>query len=82
MECLPSITSAFMKASLPLVIGCPELDTQIRKVKSTIHVFGHTHLNVDKTVDGVRYVQNAFGTPLPFSVQTVHAIAVSSGFCG
>ena len=61
LECLPSITSKFMKASLPLVIGCPELDIQIRKVKSVIHVFGHTHLNVDKTVDGVRYVQNAFG---------------------
>lgn len=61
LECLPSITSKFMKASLPLVIGCPELDIQIRKVKSVVHVFGHTHLNVDKTVDGVRYVQNAFG---------------------
>ena len=28
-----------------------------------VHVFGHSHLNVDTTVDGVRYVQCALGYP-------------------
>lgn len=68
------MTAAFMKETLPLVIGCPQLDAQIRQIKPLpfVHVFGHTHLNIDKTVDGVRYVQNAFGT---------HPLCVTSHTC-
>jgi hypothetical protein len=27
------------------------------------HVFGHTHFSMDKTIDGVRYVQQPLGNP-------------------
>lgn len=45
------------------VFGCWRLDAQLRELGSTIHVYGHSHLNGRKTIDGVDYVNNAFGTP-------------------
>ncbi len=49
--------------SLPKVSGCASLDGQIRRLKSTIHVFGHSHINIDRVIDGVRYVNNALLYP-------------------
>lgn len=48
---------------LPSVSVCAELDNQIRKLKSSVHVCGHTHTTFDRTIDGVRYVQNAVRYP-------------------
>jgi Icc-related predicted phosphoesterase len=48
---------------LPEVSGCARLDEQIRRLKSIIHVFGHSHINTDRVIDGVRYVSNALRYP-------------------
>lgn len=61
---------------LPQVAGCTRLETQIRELGSIVHVFGHSHINCDVVVDGVRYVQNALRYPTerksrPFSLKTV-----------
>jgi hypothetical protein len=32
-------------------------------MKSIIHVFGHSHINTDRVIDGVRYVSNALRYP-------------------
>ena len=48
---------------LPYVAGCLSLEDQIRTLKSTIHVFGHSHIGCDLVVDGVRYVQNSLRYP-------------------
>ena len=48
---------------LPLVAGCAALDEQIRRLGSAAHVFGHSHINCDRVIDGVRYVQNALKYP-------------------
>jgi len=61
-ELLPS-RNLLAKKSLPLVVGDHQLDKQIRRIGSKVHVFGHTHINADKTIKGVRYIQNAFGHP-------------------
>ena len=42
---------------LPSVAGCRSLEQQIRTMNSHTHVFGHSHINWDKLIDGVRYVQ-------------------------
>jgi hypothetical protein len=39
------------------------LDEQIRKLGSAIHVFGHSHINRDLIIEGVRYIQNALSYP-------------------
>jgi calcineurin-like phosphoesterase family protein len=54
----------YLKISwLGSVSVCAALDKQIRKLRSTVHVCGHTHTKVDHVIDGVRYVQNAVRYP-------------------
>lgn len=45
------------------VMGSTSIDAAARKWRASTHVFGHSHLNVDRVVDGVRYVQHALGYP-------------------
>jgi predicted phosphodiesterase len=48
---------------LPLVAGCAGLDAQLRRAGSRTHVFGHSHIDCDQEIEGVRYVQNALRYP-------------------
>ena len=48
---------------LPKVAGCAALDAQIRRLKSHIHVFGHSHIGCNRIIDGVRYIQNPLRYP-------------------
>lgn len=61
-DLLPPVSFLKFKG-LPLVAGSVALDEQIRRLNSSIHIFGHSHINFDKEIDGVRYVHNAFGYP-------------------
>jgi Icc-related predicted phosphoesterase len=45
---------------LPLVAGSLGIEAQIRRIQPRVHVFGHTHIDQDRVMDGVRYVQNHF----------------------
>jgi predicted phosphodiesterase len=46
------------------VAGCSALDEQIRRLGSSVHVYGHQHRNRDVTLDGVRYLSHCRGYPL------------------
>jgi hypothetical protein len=48
---------------LPLVAGALGLDRQVRALNSAIHVFGHSHIDFDQVIEGVRYVHHAFDYP-------------------
>mmetsp|Transcript_8368 Transcript_8368/g.11291 ORF Transcript_8368/g.11291 Transcript_8368/m.11291 type:complete len:533 (+) Transcript_8368:122-1720(+) len=48
---------------LKKVMGCEELGVQVEKLQSSVHVFGHSHLNLDKMRNGTRYLQAALGYP-------------------
>ncbi|HEX8148214.1 MAG TPA: metallophosphoesterase [Pyrinomonadaceae bacterium] len=48
---------------LPDVSICEPLEGQIRRLGSAVHVFGHSHINRDLRLDGVRYVQHALRYP-------------------
>jgi predicted phosphodiesterase len=48
---------------LPRISGSTFLENQIRRLMPDIHIFGHTHINADVTIEGVRYVQWALGNP-------------------
>lgn len=45
------------------VLGTSKLDQQIRTLGSHTHVYGHSHVNLRTVVDGVTYINNAFGSP-------------------
>jgi len=49
--------------SLGRVMGCHQLEAAVRQLGSSVHVFGHSHINLDRRWDGCRYVQNALGYP-------------------
>lgn len=49
--------------ALPEVAVCAPLDAQLRRAGSSVHVFGHSHIDCDRVIDGVRYVQNALKYP-------------------
>ena len=45
------------------VLGTHLLERQLRRLNPTIHVYGHSHINRSVQIDGVRYINNAFGYP-------------------
>ena len=45
------------------VLGSERLERQLRQLRPDIHVYGHSHINRSVVLEGVRYVNNAFGYP-------------------
>lgn len=45
------------------VLGSYLLEAQIRQIGPRMHVYGHSHVNRQVIVDGVSYINNAFGYP-------------------
>jgi hypothetical protein len=61
-DLLPDVSWLRFKA-LPKVAVCSRLDARLRALNPLAHVFGHSHINWDQVIDGVRYVQNALRYP-------------------
>ena len=45
------------------ILGSAQLDRQLRNLNAQIHVYGHSHVNRQVKIDGVSYINNAFGSP-------------------
>lgn len=50
------------------VLGTNKLFDQIAKLKSVIHIYGHSHVNVHKRMDSTLYMNNAYGYPSEKSI--------------
>jgi Icc-related predicted phosphoesterase len=61
-ELLPAVEKLIFKG-LPQVAGALALDRQIRALNAVTHVFGHSHIDFDQVIEGVRYIHHAFGYP-------------------
>ena len=57
-------------ADLHKVSGSLLLEDQVRRLMPNVHVFGHTHIPMDVTIEGIRYVQWALGMPREQTGQT------------
>ena len=44
-------------------LGSADLDEQIRSIKPNMHIYGHSHLNRQVVIEGIRYINNAFAYP-------------------
>jgi hypothetical protein len=62
IDLMPSYVPAQMQLLYP-VLGATRLEWQLRKLQPDIHVYGHSHLNRNVSIDGVSYINNAFGYP-------------------
>ena len=62
IDLLPTGLAAEHRMLLP-VLGSTHLDTQLRNLGSRMHVYGHSHINRHRVIDGVVYINNAFGYP-------------------
>mmetsp|Transcript_57395 Transcript_57395/g.170795 ORF Transcript_57395/g.170795 Transcript_57395/m.170795 type:complete len:1558 (-) Transcript_57395:182-4855(-) len=45
------------------VMGCREIEDQVRRAGASCHIFGHSHIAIDRVVDHIRYVQHPLGYP-------------------
>lgn len=45
------------------VLGSTGIERQLRTLGSRLHVYGHSHINRRVSIDGVVYINNAFGYP-------------------
>jgi predicted phosphodiesterase len=45
------------------VLGSSRLERQLRRLSASIHVYGHSHVNRHVKIEGVSYINNAFGYP-------------------
>lgn len=59
---IPTQVPTIVKALLP-VMGTQLLLPQIQQLESTIHIYGHSHLNRKVGVGNTVYINNAFGYP-------------------
>lgn len=46
---------------LATVVGSDILESQIRRLQPNLHMFGHTHIPIDLTIEGLRYLQWPLG---------------------
>lgn len=45
------------------VLGSRKLGRQIERLRPDLHIYGHSHVNQDKIIDGISYINNAFAYP-------------------
>jgi predicted phosphodiesterase len=45
------------------ILGSELLEEQVRRLKPRLHVYGHSHVNRQVTLDGISYINNALGYP-------------------
>lgn len=45
------------------VLGSHLIERQVRRLGARLHVYGHSHVNLQTVRDGTRYINNAFGNP-------------------
>jgi predicted phosphodiesterase len=62
IDVMPAFIPAEGRLLYP-VLGTTRLDQQLRRLNSRIHVYGHSHVGRHVTIDGVSYINNAFGYP-------------------
>ena len=58
------------------VLGSVLLERQLRRFNSTIHVYGHSHINRSIRINGVMYVNNAFGYPAESGIAAKRLLCV------
>jgi predicted phosphodiesterase len=75
IDVMPSFIPAEKRILYP-VLGSWRLDTQLRELGSTLHIYGHSHVNQRIDIDGITYINNAFGYPHETRITAKHLLCV------
>jgi predicted phosphodiesterase len=62
IDLMPEYIPGARKLLYP-ILGSLQLERQLRRLNSSIHVYGHSHVNRQVKIDGLFYINNAFGYP-------------------
>lgn len=62
IDLMPDYIPADKRMLYP-ILGSEQLERQVRQLRPRLHVYGHSHVNRRVVVDGIKYVNNAFGYP-------------------
>ncbi|HKT51034.1 MAG TPA: metallophosphoesterase [Candidatus Angelobacter sp.] len=58
------------------VLGCHSIESQIRKLGSFMHIYGHYHVNNRRELDGVTYINNALGYPRETAISAKRLLCI------
>lgn len=75
LDLMPSYIPCVSRQLYP-VLGSTRLDRELRALRSSLHVYGHSHVNRHVTIDGVTYVNNAFGYPSETHITSKRLICI------
>jgi predicted phosphodiesterase len=78
IDLMPSFIPKANRLLYP-VLGSTRLEHQLRRFNSSIHIYGHTHVNRQVAIDGVSYVNNAFGYPHEPLIASKRLLCVHEG---
>lgn len=62
IDVMPSFIPREKRLLYP-VLGSALLEGQLRALNSSVHIYGHSHVNRSIDIDGVSYINNALGYP-------------------
>jgi hypothetical protein len=60
IDLMPEFIPSANKLFYP-ILGSAHLESQLRRLNASIHVYGHSHINRHVEIDGISYINNAFG---------------------
>lgn len=78
LDLIPSIVPKQHRLLDP-VLGSTRIEAGLRGFKPEIHVYGHSHINRNVVLDGVRYVNSAFGYPHETRISARQLLCVAQG---
>ena len=58
------------------ILGSTRIETRLRRLGASLHVYGHSHVNRRVTIDGVTYINNAFGYPSESWITSKHLMCI------
>jgi predicted phosphodiesterase len=78
IDIMPHFIPAEKRRLYP-VLGTLQLEDQLRRLKPSLHVYGHSHVNRKVTLDGVSYINNAFGYPHETGIALKRLLCIHEG---
>ncbi len=81
IDVMPGFIPASRRNIYP-ILGSILLEKQIRRLNPNIHIYGHSHVNRNVTLDGIKYINNAYGYPYESGITAKRLVCVheTNGF--